>query len=79
MHAFPFWIYVIRPYKPSILFMGHRQTVQTKTQNHNEGSEQDLHLQNILSKIGRMKYTNPNPGNWKLAYFTDNVWQVHLA
>ena len=59
-------IFQINPYKPSVLFVGHRQTV------HNAASDQDLHC-----FINRMSFQNLN--GIETYYPTTLKFEIYLS
>ena len=66
--------------KNSVLFVGHRQTVETKIRN--AASDQGLHflLNDFLLKTRlNMKKSNQQPLNWKWTCLTDKNGKIHFA
>ena len=80
INVFPGHIhFYINPYTPSLLFVGHRQTVQNqirccKTWHLIRFST--ICLKNVLLKFVKTKNTTQQPLKWKWTGSTDKIWKL---
>ena len=64
---------MINPYKPSVLFVGHRQTV------HNQIRRRMFSTEVAFKCKINMKNTTKQPYNWKWTRAIDKDGEIHLS